>query len=56
MQNTFRFTGEEEDIPEAKESFKTAQDYYQQILDIEPANDDAKRWLQWAKDCLAELP
>ena len=49
-------TGEEEDIPEAKESFKTAQDYYQQILDIEPANDDAKRWLQWAKDCLAELP
>lgn len=48
-------TGEEEDIPEAKSSFETAQDYYQQILDIEPTNDDAKRWLQWAKDCLEQL-
>ncbi|MEC7358234.1 MAG: hypothetical protein VYC09_07320, partial [Verrucomicrobiota bacterium] len=49
-------TGEEDDITEAKSSFKTAQDYYQQILDIEPTNDDAKRWLQWAKDCLDQLP
>ena len=49
-------TGEEEDILEAKSSFETAQDYYQQILDIEPANDDAKRWLQWAKDCIEQLP
>ena len=49
-------TGEEKDIPEAKTSFKTAQDYYQQILDIDPTNDDAKEWLQWSKDCLEELP
>ncbi|MDG1855054.1 MAG: protein kinase [Verrucomicrobiales bacterium] len=49
-------TGEEDDITEARSSFKTAQDYYQQILDIEPTNDDAKRWLQWAKDCLDQLP
>ncbi|MEE2808361.1 MAG: protein kinase [Verrucomicrobiota bacterium] len=49
-------TGEEDDIQEAKDSFKTAQNYYQQILDIEPGNDDAKRWLQWTKECLAQLP
>ena len=49
-------TGEEKDIPEAKTSFKTAQDYYQQILDIDPTNGDAKEWLQWSKDCLEELP
>ena len=48
-------TGEDDDIPEAKESFEAAQTYYKQILDIEPANENAETMLEWSRVCLERL-
>ena len=48
--------GNKSDTAEARKSFKTAQDYYQQILDLDPVNDGAKRGLEWAKESLIQLP